>query len=137
MAGSATSLTNINTYQIQFIKQDLWFTLPKTMSAFLFLALIFLDFCCEFVNSYNKTKVLFVLRRILKQLSHLRNKFHIKIYWTNSDFKNSVCTYWVSGIRLESQEQNHGSVLWLGSVWCLFLVHLYRTANGTLQYTYN
>jgi len=43
----------------------------------------------------------------------------------------------VSGINLELQERNHGHALWLESVQCLFLPHLYRTANGTLQYKYN
>jgi len=28
----------------------------------------------------------------------------------------------MSGFCLESQEQNHGTVLWLGSFWCLSCV---------------
>ena len=39
----------------------------------------------------------------------------------------------MSGIRLETQEQEHGHVLWLERVWCLSLLHLCRTANDTLQ----
>jgi hypothetical protein len=32
-------------------------------------------------------------------------------------------TYRLSGFRLESREQNRGTVLWLGSVWCLSLLY--------------
>jgi len=45
----------------------------------------------------------------------------------------SACTYRLSGFRLESQEQNHGTMQWLGSFGHLSLLHFYRTANGTVE----
>ena len=127
---------NIKIYKIQFIELGLWCTPSISLSTFLFLAFISLDFCCEILIHITKKSFTF-FRRISKQLSHFHNNLHITIYWIKSDIKNFACTYRASGIRMKLQEQNHGTVLWLGSVWCRFYLYLYRTANGTLQYKYN
>ena len=127
---------NIKMNQIQFIKEGLWCSPSTALSTFLFLPIIFSYFCSEFVIRI-KTKSFPLLRRNLKQYSYFHNNPRINTYWINSNLKNFACTYWVSGFSLELQEQNHVRVLWLGSVGCLFLLHLYRTANGTLPYKYN
>ena len=127
---------NIKIYQLQFIEHGPLCTPSITLSTFLFLSLSSLNFCCEILIRLIK-KSFSLLRWISKPYSHFHSYLYITIYWINSDLKNSACTYRVSGFRLDSQEQNQGTVLWLGSVWCLFLLYLIRTANGTLQYKYN
>ena len=105
------------------IVQPVWSTSAFTLSTILYLPPFLFDFCCGFVIRIIKQIPLICFLGHFNNSHSLHTNLHVNCYWLNSALSSytyySVCTYRLSGFRLESRERRHGNVLWLESVWWL------------------